>query len=265
MQTVSKRKLPCDDEVFEKAKIFRKDSSRPLTDYQKQVNFHAGKLAIANPALLCKRGELLELARTEVHESGYTYKKGKSRAKKIASTSSEKATKSSRSKISADMRHKKISSLEEQIANLSEQISFKEKRRQQAEAVRNYKMCEEITEEMRIVKKERQELQGELKLFKDKERKATWYAQRKRSRTPGESSSTVFSDDSDVPVSSRSSSQIPESPISVSSETELEAPKVVTVVDDRNDSINLEDDPETFLAQGLPVLPAAVQEGSLNL
>lgn len=46
--------------------------------YQKLVNDHAGELALQDPSLLRKHGELLELAREKVNENGYVFKKGKS-------------------------------------------------------------------------------------------------------------------------------------------------------------------------------------------
>ena len=52
-----------------------------LSDYQQEVNAAAEKICLRNPHMICKRGTLLELARKEVHDSGYVYKKGKSRSK----------------------------------------------------------------------------------------------------------------------------------------------------------------------------------------
>ena len=86
-------------------------------------------------------GELLEIARDRVVESGYVFTKGKSRSMKYCNP--ETPTRP-RKKISAQMRHFRMQSLDERIANLIEQLKFKEKRRQQAETVQNYKLCDEI-------------------------------------------------------------------------------------------------------------------------
>ena len=83
-------------------------------------------------------------------------------------------------KINVKLRQKRISVLEEDIANLDQQISFKEKRRQQSESVRNYKLCEEITHEIGIVKQQRCQLSEELNQYHEKERKAKWYQRSKR-------------------------------------------------------------------------------------
>ena len=72
-------------------------------------------------------------------EGGYTFVKGKSRAKRLASPD-EDSPKATRTKNSAEVRKKRVRALEEDIANLDEQLSFKEKRRQQSENVRNYKV-----------------------------------------------------------------------------------------------------------------------------
>ena len=74
-----------EDEVFKSAMIFKKETTRPLTDYQKRINEEAGKLALTHPELLTRRGELLEKARELVVMSGYTFKKGKSRSRKFSS------------------------------------------------------------------------------------------------------------------------------------------------------------------------------------
>ena len=63
----------------EKARIFTKQDRRQLSEYQKAINTAAGEICIRNPTLLVNRGELLNLARDQVHKSGYKFKKGKSR------------------------------------------------------------------------------------------------------------------------------------------------------------------------------------------
>ena len=76
---------------------------------------------------------------------------------------------------SAEVREKKISALKEDIASFEEQLLFKNKRRQQAESVRKYKLCEEITEEIQFVMKQKRELSEELSKLQEKDRKAQWY------------------------------------------------------------------------------------------
>ena len=66
-----------DDSIREKAQIYKKE---PLKEFEKQINKAAGDICIANPGMLEKRGELLTCARQRVHDSGYVYRKGKSRS-----------------------------------------------------------------------------------------------------------------------------------------------------------------------------------------
>lgn len=188
---------------MEAAKIYRKECSRPLTQYQKQVNEEAIHLALNDPSLLNRRGELMKLAQSQVYQKGYQFLKGKSRSKRFASPTLEGSERPKRGKVSAEIRQKRIAALEEEIENVTQQLHFKEKRRIQAESIRNYKQCEEITEEIRIVTKQKRELSEELSMFREKERKAMWY---QKSRKRRQSATNVASDESDFPQSSPSSS-----------------------------------------------------------
>ena len=139
--------------------------------------------------MLGRRGDLLNLAR--VQQSVYDYVKGKSRSKRLLSSSLE-TPKPNRLKICAEIRQKRISALED-IASLDKQLHFKNKRLEQAENVRNYKLCEEITEEIQFVTKQKRDLSQELRQFREKERKARWY---KRSRKGSKGSASKVTDDS---------------------------------------------------------------------
>ncbi len=60
--------------IREAAKIYRKQTSRPLTPYQKQINECAQDICIKNPTMLRSRARLLEAAR-EVVDSTYAFKR----------------------------------------------------------------------------------------------------------------------------------------------------------------------------------------------
>ena len=102
--------------------------------------------------------------------------------------------------------------LEEDLKQLDQQIMFKEKRRDQAESVRNYKLCDELTEEVGKLKATRREASNELKLFQKKVKQARWYQEKRRRSSDGSAekprkpggSGGVFSD-SDTPLESPSS------------------------------------------------------------
>ena len=196
-----------DQEVIDSAKIFRTDK---LTAYQQRVNEEAGRLAVKNPGLLTKRGELLDLARQQVVEQGYNFKKGKSRSKRFCSESDgESAPKPTRRKINEEIRHQTIVGLREQITDLDKQVSYKEKRRDQAEGNRDYRTCDALMTEINELKAQRREVNVQLKAFESKEKQAAWYIRRKREKKAIQKnpmSSEMTSDDSDVPISSPSSS-----------------------------------------------------------
>ena len=136
-----------------------------------------------------------------VVESGYEFKKGKSRSKYVSSC--KVAEKPVRGKINAEVRIKRIKQLEEEVINLDQQIQFKLMRRKDAESAKRYKVCEEITEEILAVSHERNRVHCELSALKQKEKKSLWYMRKRNRSQSTESTSTVSctSDDSDIPVS----------------------------------------------------------------
>jgi len=136
--------------------------------------------------LLMSRGELLEQARQKVVESGYQFKKGKSRSKKL--NPDQQSVVPRLSKINFELRQRRMKELKDDIMQLDEEIAIKHKRREQAESIRNYKLCDELTEEMGRLKKQCRELQNELKAFERKEKKAQWYQNRKHKSAVAESS-----------------------------------------------------------------------------
>ena len=203
------------------AKIYKREVTRPPSNYQKMINEVAGELAVQDPSLLSRRGNLLDLARVEVQQRGYNYVKGKSRSKRFMSPPL-KAPKPTRSKVSAEIRQQRILALEEDIVNITKQLHFKNKRLQQAENIKNYKLCEEINEEIQIVTKQKRDLSIELKKFREKERKARWFQRRKQ-----QTKRSAMSDDSDILLSSPGSSRTTTSEVvldSDSSDSDTEQP-----------------------------------------
>ena len=103
--------------------------------------------------------------------------------------------------------------LEKDLKQLDQQIMFKEKCRDQAESVRNYKLCDLLTEEIGKLKSTRRETFNELKLFQKKEKQAKWYLEKRRRSSDGSavkkprtsSTSGGFLSDSDNPLESPSS------------------------------------------------------------
>jgi len=160
-------------EICQKAIIYKKETSRPLTDYQKQVNKCSQDIAIRDPMLLTNRGKLLEAAKEAVHESGYCFKKGYSQSKRLSKDCSKEPVK--RAKINKELRDQRIRDLTDQINDFKQRISFKEKRIAAAETMKNYKVCDEITGELSDIKGKCRELESELKLLLSKEKRAKKY------------------------------------------------------------------------------------------
>lgn len=67
---------PSDAYIRMKAKIYGRDPSKKVTNYQQEVNDAAAELALNDPNLLLCRQNLLELACNKMNEGGYHYKRG---------------------------------------------------------------------------------------------------------------------------------------------------------------------------------------------
>jgi len=73
-----------------------------------------------------------------------------------------------------------MKALEEKIKNVQDQISYKEKRRQMAENIKNYKNCDELTEEIAELCKKRRENENELALLEKKAKKSKIHMSKNR-------------------------------------------------------------------------------------
>lgn len=105
---------------------------------------------------------LLESARKRVHETSYSYKKGKSRSKQVNPSTECDVTTPKRKKISSDVRLHRIAEIQERLIDTKDQIGFKEKRRENAEISHNYKDCDKLTEQISTLKSEKRDLHFEL-------------------------------------------------------------------------------------------------------
>lgn len=121
-----------EEELMEKAIIYRKESSRPLSNYHNRMTEAAQQICKNNPAMLCKRQALIESAHCKIIEEGFQFVMGRSCAK-----SSESQITPKRRKISLDVREKQLQEVQEDISDLKDRISYKEKRHFAAENVRD--------------------------------------------------------------------------------------------------------------------------------
>lgn len=131
------------------------------------MNRAAAQLCLKNPSLLWSRGALLAEARVLVNDTGYVYKKGKSRSKVLNATSM-RVPSPKRAKVSSEARLNRLQVVQQDLKDIVDRLTFKEKRRQGAEAVRNYKLCEELTEDISTLRGQKRELEAEQKILKKK-------------------------------------------------------------------------------------------------
>ena len=119
------------------------------------------------------------VAGTSTKEGGYVYKKGKSHSKLLNTNTDDEAPAPKRKKISQDYRLERIAELQDKIKDMNERIEFKNKRRDAASNVMNYKECDELTEQMSNLKNEKRLLETELSALTKKQKKSVWYKKKK--------------------------------------------------------------------------------------
>ncbi len=132
--------------------------------------------------MLRNRFLLLEEARSKVNET-YDFKKGKSRSKRYV-PAEEISTTPKRNKMDQAARLTRMDIVEQDIQNIDERISFKQKRRQMAEDIRNYRSCDDLTEEIGELIKEKRQMTAELMLLSKKDKNSKRYFKRKLSSSP---------------------------------------------------------------------------------
>ena len=191
--------------------IYGKDPSKKLSLWHSKVNDAAYDLAVSDrKVLLLPRQKLIEAAQEKVRESGYVFMKGRSRSKKRTESSADEATTSKRFKIDETLRRKRIAELEEDMKDFRDRLGYKEKQREEASNLRNYKACDRLTEEMTSLKKELRNADYEIKELTKKEKKSCWYRRKAQER---QKSSSV-TDCSSLNSESESSVSLP-SPVGV--------------------------------------------------
>ena len=134
------------------------------------MNDAAIQLCLADVSLVERRGDLLNAARKKVSDDGYVFKKGHSRSKVYGVSDSVSTPK--RPKCDKDLREQRLQAIEDEIKDINRMLQFKEKRLSQAEAGRNYKACEQVTEEIMSLKSRKRELEAEKRLFEQKAKRA---------------------------------------------------------------------------------------------
>lgn len=183
--------LKNEQEIRRAACIFGKSGKR-LTKYQQQLNEVAGDLCVDNTLLLYDKEKLLELSREQVHKSGYVYVKGKSRSK-VLTTATTTEKHQTREKVDKQERGYRIESIVEQVSDIQKHIELKEKIVVQAQSIQNYKLCDQMTDEILSLKAKRRELEAALRSLQQKQKRSNQYYARKAQSNEGGSSSSSIS------------------------------------------------------------------------
>ena len=169
------------------------------------MNDAAGDICVQNPIMLSVRGEFLELARKRVNDSGYEYKKGKSRSKRFGSASSVEASTPKRPKLDQEFRTKRIQQIKEEVKTINTQVSFKERRVEAGVQLKNFKLCDQLTDEISELQKQRHALEMELQCLEKKEKKSKWYQKQRVTRKRALSPLSSDSESSVTPLLPQSS------------------------------------------------------------
>ena len=132
--------------------------------------------------MLSQRGDLLVESRQRLNEIGFEYKKGKSRSKRFGSdrTSEEEST-PKRTKTDRMFRVQRIAQIKEEVKTLNSQIEFKQRRVEMGVQAKNFKLCDQVTDEVSELQKARRVLEIELQCLEKKDRKSQKYYRRKSS------------------------------------------------------------------------------------
>ena len=178
MVTLEEHRNLGSDEIREAAIIYKKETSRPLTQYQKRMNEAAQELCLKNPGYIMKRKKLMEDAREKIIADGFQFVKGKSRSKKCQDPSAVPPT-PKRQKTSQTIRDQRLKDIEEDCKDIDDRIRYKERRIFAYENVKDYKKCDEVKEEVTSLKRQRRELQAERRRLQKSNSQSKWYRKRK--------------------------------------------------------------------------------------
>ena len=184
------------------ATIFKKQSSRPLTNYQKSINAAAVELCLQTPGLLHNRQVLLDTAREKIINEGFQFVKGKSRSKKGQHSQQNEPKRPKQ--LNQELRDTRLQCIEEMIKDYDERITFKDKRIAACLNVSNFKACDELKDEIIDLKEKKRQLEAEKKSLLLSNRKSKWYYRRK-SLTSSDSTCC----ESSTPISSSNEASSP--------------------------------------------------------
>ena len=122
-------------------------SSENLENRSERMNEIAGDICLKDVSMLADKGKLLQQARLKLHESGYVYSKGKLRSK-ILNPEVTKHDKPRRERIDKKEHKHRIESLQDEMKDINKHVTVKERRIEQAQAAKNFKLCDQLSDEI---------------------------------------------------------------------------------------------------------------------
>ncbi|GAN01059.1 hypothetical protein MAM1_0004d00490 [Mucor ambiguus] len=206
--TITTSTLSTKEFIIANATIYGKKTSRALTSYEEAINRASIQLALDNPLLISKKGDLFDLAKKKLLEEGYHYKRGSSRSK-LREKSIKPRTKSgamsphhnddSQQRAIMMKRQENAQRLSEQrlekIEALQQQVEHAIHSRQSTEnQLAQRSMCRDtltqLAMEAELIRYEetKVKLTKEISKLKAQERKHQWYKRRKMERSASHTS-----------------------------------------------------------------------------
>ena len=142
--------------------------------YEKAINDAPLQLCLHNPLLLQERGKLLSMAREKVHAQGYQYRKKKSRSKLFGSKT-ETPQVAKKPRLTQELRDKRITEINEDLAELDTRLTYLEKSRDKFVAVQQYERAAEKSKELSSLRAEKRVLQSEMSQMQKLQAKSQKY------------------------------------------------------------------------------------------
>ncbi len=120
-----------------------------------------------------------------VREESYSYKKGFSRGNSQSSSSSEAESflKEKRAKFDSDQRKSEWERISNLLDNLKSHKKIKEARINKEKAIQDYKLCDQLSTEIRQLLKDKGEYERQLSTIERKEKKSSWYRKKSKSKS----------------------------------------------------------------------------------
>jgi hypothetical protein len=129
-------------------------------------------------------GELFLKAKEMVREGGYKFKKGYSRSKGSSNegSSSDEGVKK-REKINKEEREKAMEDLKLLLKSLEDQLRVKQMRITKAKAMNDFKVADQLMDEVRNLLREKTDCDKQLLALEKKSSKSEWYRKRAHSKS----------------------------------------------------------------------------------